>query len=198
MRRPAASTTPSCCARRPRRPPSSKGHIQPFNCKLDVANDSFRLLTFSENATDLSPHHFIPSLDSTSLLPVSLAADTCLLFSPLSAVLLERVFITREISLLNPLWIHSRVSSKSFYAILHCIDVDRTVARDKSVPKANETLGAAPLPLPSHRQCPGFKFLLAPPLGVGVNASPWCNVNYSCSTLIHKQPSQPKGRGSKP
>ncbi|KAF7054102.1 hypothetical protein CFC21_061850 [Triticum aestivum] len=104
------------------------GHIQPFGCTLAVADDSsFRLLAFSENAADLldlSPHHSVPSLDSSAAPPpVSLGADARLLFSPSSGVLLERAFAAREISLLNPLWIHSRVSSKPFYAILHRIDV---------------------------------------------------------------------------
>ncbi|CAM0872903.1 unnamed protein product [Alopecurus aequalis] len=104
------------------------GHIQPFGCTLAVADDSsFRLLAFSENAADLldlSPHHSVPSLDSSAAPPpVSLGSDARLLFSPSSGVLLERAFSAREISLLNPLWIHSRVSSKPFYAILHRIDV---------------------------------------------------------------------------
>lgn len=103
------------------------GHIQPFGCTLAVADDSsFRLLAFSENTADLldlSPHHSVPSLDSAAPPPVSLGADARLLFSPSSAVLLERAFAAREISLLNPLWIHSRVSAKPFYAILHRIDI---------------------------------------------------------------------------
>ncbi|EEE58928.1 hypothetical protein OsJ_10581 [Oryza sativa Japonica Group] len=104
------------------------GHIQPFGCTLAVADDSsFRLLAYSENTADLldlSPHHSVPSLDSSAVPPpVSLGADARLLFAPSSAVLLERAFAAREISLLNPLWIHSRVSSKPFYAILHRIDV---------------------------------------------------------------------------
>lgn len=103
------------------------GHIQPFGCTLAVADDSsFRLLAFSENLADLldlSPHHSVPSLDSAAPPPVSLGADARLLFSPPSAVLLERAFAAREVSLLNPLWIHSRVSSKPFYAILHRIDI---------------------------------------------------------------------------
>jgi phytochrome B len=104
------------------------GHIQPFGCTIAVADDSsFRLLAFSENAADLldlSPHHSVPSLDSSAVPPsVSLGSDARLLFAPSSAILLERAFAAREISLLNPLWIHTKVSSKPFYAILHRIDV---------------------------------------------------------------------------
>jgi phytochrome B len=104
------------------------GHIQPFGCTLAVADDSsFRLLAFSENAADLldlSPHHSVPSLDSSAVPPpVSLGSDARLFLAPSSAILLERAFAAREISLLNPLWIHTRVSSKPFYAILHRIDV---------------------------------------------------------------------------
>jgi phytochrome B len=104
------------------------GHIQPFGCTLAVADDSsFRLLAYSENAADLldlSPHHSVPSLDSSAApSPVSLGSDARLLFIPSSGVLLERAFAAREISLLNPLWIHARVTNRPFYAILHRIDV---------------------------------------------------------------------------
>ncbi|WVZ56694.1 hypothetical protein U9M48_007188 [Paspalum notatum var. saurae] len=103
------------------------GHIQPFGCTLAVADDSsFRLLAFSENTADLldlSPHHSVPSLDSTAQSPVSLGADARLLFAPSSAVLLERAFAAREISLVNPVSMQSRVSSKNFYGILHRIDI---------------------------------------------------------------------------
>ncbi|GKB84863.1 phytochrome E [Tanacetum coccineum] len=36
---------------------------------------------------------------------------------------LERAVASREISLLNPIWVHSRTTRKPFYAILHRIDV---------------------------------------------------------------------------
>lgn len=45
------------------------------------------------------------------------------LFTPSSTSNLERAASAREITILNPLWIHSRTSDRPFYAILHRVDV---------------------------------------------------------------------------
>jgi phytochrome B len=37
--------------------------------------------------------------------------------------LLEKAFSAHEISLMNPIWIHSRSTGKPYYGILHRIDV---------------------------------------------------------------------------
>ncbi|PIA47841.1 hypothetical protein AQUCO_01400435v1 [Aquilegia coerulea] len=99
------------------------GHIQPFGCMISVDESSFRVIAFSENATemlDLTPQS-VPTLDKPQLLDVG--TDVRTLFTQSSVGLLEKAFSAREITLLNPVWIHSKNSGKPFYAILHRIDV---------------------------------------------------------------------------
>lgn len=99
------------------------GHIQPFGCMLAVDEATFRVIAFSENAREmlgLTPQS-VPSLEKPEILLVG--TDVRTLFTPSSAVLLEKAFRAREITLLNPVWIHSKNSGKPFYAILHRIDV---------------------------------------------------------------------------
>ncbi|KAF3456361.1 hypothetical protein FNV43_RR01011 [Rhamnella rubrinervis] len=99
------------------------GHIQPFGCMLAVDEATFCVIGYSENARDmlgLTPQS-VPSLEKPEILKVG--TDVRTLFTPSSAVLLARAFGAREITLLNPVWIHSKNSGKPFYAIMHRIDV---------------------------------------------------------------------------
>lgn len=99
------------------------GYIQPFGCMIAVDEPTFRILGYSENARDLlgiTPQS-VPNLEKSEALTIG--ADVRTLFTPSSAVLLEKAFGAREITLLNPIWIHSKNSGKPFYAILHRIDV---------------------------------------------------------------------------
>ncbi|XP_060212861.1 phytochrome B-like isoform X1 [Lycium barbarum] len=99
------------------------GHIQPFGCTIAVNETNFRVIAYSENARELLDKmpQSVPSLDKPGFLTIG--TDVRSLFSPSSSVLLEGAFGAREITLLNPIWIHSRNSGKPFYAILHRIDV---------------------------------------------------------------------------
>ncbi|KAK4478343.1 hypothetical protein RD792_017633 [Penstemon davidsonii] len=99
------------------------GHIQPFGCMIAVDESNFRVIAYSENAREmlgLTPQS-VPSLEKQEVLTIGIDVRT--LFTPSSSVLLERAFGAREITLLNPVWIHSRNSGKPFYAILHRVDV---------------------------------------------------------------------------
>ncbi|KAL8484828.1 hypothetical protein ACS0TY_027209 [Phlomoides rotata] len=99
------------------------GHIQPFGCMIAVDESNFRVLAYSENAREmlgLTPQS-VPSLERADILTIG--TDVRTLFTPSSSVLLERTFGAREITLLNPVWIHSKNSGKPFYGILHRIDV---------------------------------------------------------------------------
>ncbi|QCD77474.1 phytochrome B [Vigna unguiculata] len=100
------------------------GFIQPFGCMIAVDEPSFRILAYSENARDMlgiTPQS-VPSIDD-KVDAFALGADVRTLFTHSSALLLEKAFAAREISLMNPIWIHSRTSGKPFYGILHRIDV---------------------------------------------------------------------------
>ncbi|KAF4361451.1 phytochrome B isoform X2 [Cannabis sativa] len=99
------------------------GHIQPFGCMMAVDESTFRIIGYSENARDLlglTPQS-VPSLEKPEILTIG--TDIRTLFSHSSSSLLEKAFRAREITLLNPVWIHSKNSGKPFYAILHRIDV---------------------------------------------------------------------------
>ncbi|OVA16797.1 PAS domain [Macleaya cordata] len=99
------------------------GHVQPFGCMIAAEENTFRVIAYSENASemlDLTPQS-VPSLDKPESL--MMGTDVRSLFTPSSTILLEKAFGAREISLLNPLWIHSKNLGKPFYAILHRIDV---------------------------------------------------------------------------
>ncbi|XP_068660972.1 phytochrome B-like [Aristolochia californica] len=99
------------------------GHIQPSGCMLAINEFTFQVIAYSENAIemlDLTPQS-VPTLDTPPLLTIG--TDVRTLFTPSGAILLEKATGAREITLLNPVWIHSRNSGKPFYAILHRIDV---------------------------------------------------------------------------
>ncbi|KAI3459213.1 hypothetical protein Pfo_015876 [Paulownia fortunei] len=99
------------------------GHIQPFGCMIAVDESDFRVIAYSENAREmlaLTPQS-VPSLERPEILTIG--TDVRTLFTHSSSVLLEKAFGAREITLLNPVWIHSKNSGKPFYAILHRIDV---------------------------------------------------------------------------
>ncbi|KAL5700305.1 hypothetical protein ACHQM5_025764 [Ranunculus cassubicifolius] len=106
------------------------GHIQPFGCMLAVDESTFRLIAYSENVLetlDLTHHHsysaLVPTLEKTPHHILTVGTDIRTLFTPSSVALLEKAFSAREITLLNPVWVHSKSSGKPFYAILHRIDV---------------------------------------------------------------------------
>ncbi|OWM88050.1 phytochrome B isoform X2 [Punica granatum] len=91
---------------------------------MAVDESTFRVIAYSENAHELlglNPQS-VPSLDRPPE-TLSVGTDVRTLFTPSSAILLEKAFGAREITLLNPIWIHSKNSGKPFYAILHRIDV---------------------------------------------------------------------------
>ncbi|KAL0376351.1 UNVERIFIED_CONTAM: Phytochrome B [Sesamum calycinum] len=103
------------------------GRIQPFGCMIAVDDSSFRVLAYSDNAREmlgLTPQS-VPTLERPDILTIG--TDVRTLFTPSSSVLLERAFGAREITLLNPIWIHSKNSGKPFYAILHRIDVGTVI-----------------------------------------------------------------------
>ncbi|PWA67173.1 phytochrome B [Artemisia annua] len=99
------------------------GHIQPFGCMIAIDDTTYKIIAYSENAKErlgLAPQS-VPSIEKQETLMIG--TDVRTLFTSSSSVLFDRAFRAREITLLNPLWVHSRNSGKPFYAILHRIDV---------------------------------------------------------------------------
>ncbi|KAG5413336.1 hypothetical protein IGI04_000903 [Brassica rapa subsp. trilocularis] len=103
------------------------GLVQPFGCLIAVQEPSFRILGLSDNCIDFlglslastsQPNHFtVKGL---------IGIDARSLFTPSSGVSLAKAASFTEISLMNPVLVHSRTtttaSHKPFYAILHRID----------------------------------------------------------------------------
>ncbi|CAN8324744.1 unnamed protein product [Cochlearia groenlandica] len=100
------------------------GFIQPFGCLIAVDESTFTIIGYSENAREMLGlmSQSVPSIDEKSEF-LTIGTDLRSLFRSSSIVLLERAFVAREITLLNPIWIHSKNTGKPFYAILHRIDV---------------------------------------------------------------------------
>lgn len=90
------------------------GLIQPFGCMIAIEEPSFRIISYSENCFEL-----LGSKELKGLIGI----DARTLFMPSSGASLSKAASSREISLLNPIWVYSRSTQKSFYAILHRIDV---------------------------------------------------------------------------
>ena len=99
------------------------GRIQPFGCMIAVDEVSFSVIAYSENAPDLLARlpQSVPSLEKPEILTIG--TDVRTLFTNSSSKLLEKALRAREITLGNPVWVHSKNCGKPFYAILHKIDV---------------------------------------------------------------------------
>ncbi|KAI3921882.1 hypothetical protein MKX01_005571 [Papaver californicum] len=108
------------------------GHIQPFGCMLTVEEPTFIIIAYSENATDLllglgldnnTTDVLVTNTESSKFGGGLIGVDARTLFTPSSGASLVKAVASGEISLQNPMWIHSKSAQKPFYAILHKIDV---------------------------------------------------------------------------
>ncbi|KAK3024021.1 hypothetical protein RJ639_044123 [Escallonia herrerae] len=96
------------------------GLLQPFGCMLAIEEPTFKIISYSENCFSmLSLKNWVESEDVKGLIGI----DARTLFTPSSRDSLAKAISSREISLLNPIWVHSIGTQKPFYAILHRIDV---------------------------------------------------------------------------
>lgn len=98
------------------------GLVQPFGCLLAIEESSFKIISFSENCFELlglNDDQFGSAQGKKGLIGVDMRA----LLTPSSGASLAKAASSREISLLNPVWVYSRTTQKPFYAILHRIDV---------------------------------------------------------------------------
>uniref|UniRef100_A0A0D6QZ02 Phytochrome n=18 Tax=Araucaria TaxID=25666 RepID=A0A0D6QZ02_ARACU len=114
------------------------GTIQPFGCMLAVEETTFLIIAYSENAVemlDLMPQS-VPNMDMDRDQAMTshgggrvmtIGTDVRTLFTPSSARLLEKAAMAHEISLMNPIWVHSKNTNKPFYAIVHRIDVGMVI-----------------------------------------------------------------------
>ncbi|KAK9153222.1 hypothetical protein Sjap_000702 [Stephania japonica] len=97
------------------------GHVQPFGCTVALEEPSFRIIAHSENSSDLL------SLPTTPSPKPLLGLDARELFTRSSAEALTKATSSTDISLLNPILVHSSHSQSPFYAALHRVDVGLVV-----------------------------------------------------------------------
>ncbi|XVE51544.1 hypothetical protein DITRI_Ditri02bG0050500 [Diplodiscus trichospermus] len=98
------------------------GLIQPFGCMIAIEEPTFRIIGYSENCFELLGL-CLDSEDECKRLKGLIGIDARSLFTPASVASLTKAAASREISMLNPIWVYSRSTQKPFYAILHRIDV---------------------------------------------------------------------------
>nr|AHZ63971.1 phytochrome [Encephalartos barteri] len=97
--------------------------IQSFGCMLAVDEGSFAVLAYSENAPEMLDltSHAVPSIEQQEALGIGTDAKT--LFRPSSAAALQKAAGYSDVQLVNPILVHCKNSTKTFYAIIHRIDV---------------------------------------------------------------------------
>ena len=96
------------------------GLIQPFGCMLAIEEPTFKIIGYSVNCFGLlGLDTQFESKEEKGLIGI----DARTLFTSPSGASLTKAAASREISLLNPIWVYSRTTQKPFYAILHRIDV---------------------------------------------------------------------------
>jgi len=101
------------------------GLVQPFGCLIAVEEPSFRILGLSDNSSDFLGLLSLPSTSHSGefdKVKGLIGIDARTLFTPSSGASLSKAASFTEISLLNPVLVHSRTTQKPFYAILHRID----------------------------------------------------------------------------
>ncbi|XAR49212.1 hypothetical protein NMG60_11032328 [Bertholletia excelsa] len=93
--------------------------IQPFGCLLALAENTFKVIAYSENAPEMLTmiSHAVPSVGDHPVLGIG--TDVRTIFTGPSAAALQKALGFGEVSLLNPILVHCKTSGKPFYAIVH-------------------------------------------------------------------------------
>jgi light-regulated signal transduction histidine kinase (bacteriophytochrome) len=152
------------------------GQTQTFGCMVAVEDTNFRVIAYSENASeflDLMPQA-VPSMGEMDVLGIG--TDLRTLFTASSAACLEKAAATQDISLLNPITIHCRRSGKALYAIAHRIDVG--IVMDFEAIKMNDVSVSAAGALQSHK--------LAAKAITRLQALPGGDIGLLCDTVVEE------------
>ncbi|XP_073030506.1 phytochrome A-like [Primulina eburnea] len=93
--------------------------IQPFGCLLALDEKTFRVIAYSDNASEMltTGSHAVPSVGDHPVLEMGIDIKT--IFTGPSASALQKALGFGEVSLLNPVLVHCKTSGKPFYAIIH-------------------------------------------------------------------------------
>ncbi|XP_057542305.1 phytochrome A-like [Amaranthus tricolor] len=93
--------------------------IQPFGCLLALDENTFRVIAYSENASEMLTmvSHVVPSIGNHPM--IGIGTDVRTIFTAPSASALQKALEYPDVSLLNPILVHSKASGIPFYAIIH-------------------------------------------------------------------------------
>ncbi|KAJ0980508.1 hypothetical protein J5N97_008763 [Dioscorea zingiberensis] len=94
--------------------------IQPFGCLIAIDEPTFKVLAYSENALDMltMANQAVPT-GSSDRPSIGIGTDMRSIFTAPSVEALQKALGYTEVSLLNPILVHSKYSGKPFYAIVH-------------------------------------------------------------------------------
>ncbi|XP_047333745.1 phytochrome C [Impatiens glandulifera] len=116
--------------------------IQPFGCMIAIHEQNFKILAYSENAPQMLDLDSNQEEDQV----LTFGIDVRSLFLQQGAASLHKAASFGELNFLNPILLHSKASSKPFYAILHRIDVglvlDLEPVNPEEVPAIKTSAGA--------------------------------------------------------
>lgn len=152
------------------------GLTQTFGCMLAVEENTFRVIAYSENAPellDIMPQA-VPSLGQQDVLGIG--TDARSLFTPSSATALERAAGAADLSMVNPISVHSRASGKPFFAIIHRIDVG--IVLDFEPVQPNDVIVSTAGALHSHK--------LAAKAIARLQALPGGDIGLLCDTVVEE------------
>ncbi|KAG0619763.1 hypothetical protein M758_4G163100 [Ceratodon purpureus] len=152
------------------------GLTQTFGCMIAVEENTFRVIAYSENAPellDLMPQA-VPSVGQQEVLGIG--TDARSLFTPSSAAALERAASTHDLTMVNPISVHTRSSGKPFYAIVHRIDVG--VVMDFEPVRPNDVVISTAGTLHSHK--------LAAKAIARLQSLPGGDIGLLCDTVVEE------------
>ncbi|XP_022951908.1 phytochrome A-like [Cucurbita moschata] len=93
--------------------------IQPFGCLIALHPTTHKLIAFSQNAPEFltTVSHTVPTISDRPVLAFGTTLHS--IFTPPTATALLKALAFPDVTLLNPILVHSKSSQKPFYAILH-------------------------------------------------------------------------------
>ncbi|KAK2642721.1 hypothetical protein Ddye_024484 [Dipteronia dyeriana] len=99
------------------------GLVQSFGCMLAIEEPTYKIISYSENCFELLGLSSDSEVFKSGGLNSLIGVDARTLFTSTSVAYLAQAISSKELSLLNPVWVCSSSTQKPFYAILHRIDV---------------------------------------------------------------------------
>nr|DAD20240.1 TPA_asm: hypothetical protein HUJ06_021703 [Nelumbo nucifera] len=150
--------------------------IQPFGCMIAVEEESFAVLAYSENVSDMLDliPLAVPSVEQQEVLTIGTDART--LFRSSSAAALQKAANYGEVNLLNPILVYCRNSGKPFYAIMHRIDVGLVIDL--------EPVNPADVPVTAAGALKSYK--LAAKAISNLQSLPSGNISLLCNVLVRE------------